>query len=116
MSCEATAMPAPGMMKEHYSPRTPLRLHRSESAPPLPKRSGRIAFQALDPLESARYVVVETLSESGDLDEVARGLFAALRRLDQAELDLIVVDTCDPTGIGRAIMDRLHRAAAPGAA
>ncbi len=109
-----TAMQAPGMMKEHYSPRTPLRLYPSDREVALPKRSGRIAFQKLDPVDAARYVIVETLSESGDLGEVARGLFAALRRLDQAELDLIVVDTCESSGMGLAIMDRLHRAAASG--
>src|SRR5690606_39102325 len=71
-----TAMPAPGMMKEHYSPKTPLRLHSADRDVVLPRRSGRIAFQKLDPIAAARYLVVETLSESGDLDEVARGLFA----------------------------------------
>jgi hypothetical protein len=51
------------------------------------------------------------LSDSGDLASVAVKLFAALRDLDSKKLDLIVVDTCEPLGLGEAIMDRLVRAA-----
>lgn len=103
---------APGMIREHYSPITPLHLLTSDGCGQILPRTGRIAFRPLSPAESTRYEVVETLSTVGDLDEVARGLFAAVRRLDQLGLDQIVVDTCDSTGIGRAIMDRLRRAAA----
>jgi L-threonylcarbamoyladenylate synthase len=55
--------------------------------------------------------IVLTLSERGALEEVAAKLFAALRELDASGLDLIVVDTCEPIGLGAAIMDRLLRAA-----
>ena len=106
------AMLAPGMMKEHYSPTTPLMLYDTACPMSLPARAGRIAFKPLSVQEAACYAAVETLSDSGDLHEVAKGLFAALRRLDHAELDLIVIDCCEPVGIGMAIMDRIHRAAA----
>jgi L-threonylcarbamoyladenylate synthase len=53
---------------------------------------------------------IRILSESGDLSEVAARLFAALRELDAQRLDLILVDTCEPIGLGAAIMDRLIRA------
>ncbi|WP_442507170.1 L-threonylcarbamoyladenylate synthase [Novipirellula sp. SH528] len=107
-----SAMLAPGMMKEHYSPSTPLVLYSATQANSSSKRVGRIAFAQLDASDTSRYAVVETLSDSGDLREVAKGLFAALRRMDHAGLDLIVIDTCEPVGIGLAIMDRIHRAAA----
>jgi L-threonylcarbamoyladenylate synthase len=55
--------------------------------------------------------VVVKLSESGALEEVAAKLFAALRELDTSGVDLILVDTCEPIGLGAAIMDRLLRAA-----
>ncbi|MEC7597454.1 MAG: Sua5 family C-terminal domain-containing protein [Planctomycetota bacterium] len=43
---------------------------------------------------------------------MARRLFATLRELDQLDLDLIVIDTCEEEGMGRAIMDRIRRASA----
>jgi L-threonylcarbamoyladenylate synthase len=121
---------APGMMREHYAPTTPLVLLRSaltaqngdgEVRPSLNAvehehavggRLGRIAFRPLPAPEAARYFAVETLSDRGDLADVARHLFAALRRLDAAGLALIHCDTCPPEGLGQAIMDRLERAAA----
>jgi L-threonylcarbamoyladenylate synthase len=120
---------APGMMREHYAPSTPLVLLNRETldhqpltcrdVPPLGNDGpdsgvgiGRIAFRRLSPEDSRRYRVVETLSEHGDLGEVARNLFASLRRLDQAGLAVIHCDTCQPDGLGLAIMDRLQRAAA----
>src|SRR5690606_31955203 len=107
---------APGMMREHYAPATPLVLlplaGDREVAPTAGLAVGRIAFRRLALHEAARYRRVETLSESGDLEEVARHLFAALRRLDAAGLNAIHCDTCPPEGLGQAIMDRLRRAAA----
>jgi len=76
----------------------------------LPKKIGAILFSPQElPFEPACSV---TLSASGDLAEVAARLFAALRDLDSQQLDLIVVDTCEPVGLGEAIMDRLIRASA----
>jgi L-threonylcarbamoyladenylate synthase len=40
-------------------------------------------------------------------------LFAALRRLDALGLRRIDAEPCDEEGLGRAIMDRLRRCAAP---
>lgn len=110
---------APGMMREHYAPVTPLVLlpHAGDAAVASAGQAderpiGRIAFRRLEPTEAARYQRIETLSDSGNLEEVARNLFAALRRLDAAGLSAIHCDTCSPQGLGQAIMDRLRRAAA----
>lgn len=111
---------APGMMREHYAPATPMLLLHcdgSEHQPPPPQQArgegiGRIAFNRLSQADASRYRLVETLSEQGDLEEIARNLFASLRRLDQAGLAMIHCDTCKPIGLGLAIMDRLQRAAA----
>ena len=113
-SDEATLL-APGMMREHYSPTSPLVLiDHAHDILPLPQglRVGRIAFAPISPKEAAHYVVVETLSNSGDLEDIAHQLFAAMRRLDELRLDVIHCDTCEPFGLGLAIMDRLQRAAA----
>jgi putative protein kinase ArgK-like GTPase of G3E family len=46
------------------------------------------------------------------LVEVARRLYDAIRQVDAADCDAIVIDTCERTGLGRAIMDRIDRASA----
>ena len=56
--------------------------------------------------------MVEALSQDGNLVEAAANLFAALRRLDRLGLGEVVVEPVPESGIGRAIMDRLRRAAA----
>jgi L-threonylcarbamoyladenylate synthase len=115
----AESLLAPGMMREHYAPTTPLvllypdRCERAfEAGQGRGEGMGRIAFRQLPQVDAARYRVVETLSEHGDLNEIARNLFASLRRMDQAGLAVIHCDTCQPVGLGLAIMDRLRRAAA----
>jgi L-threonylcarbamoyladenylate synthase len=55
---------------------------------------------------------VEVLSPAGDLREAAANLFAALHRLDAADLDVINVEALPESGLGRAIMDRLRKAEA----
>ncbi|HEV7279808.1 MAG TPA: L-threonylcarbamoyladenylate synthase [Pirellulaceae bacterium] len=103
-------MSSPGQLPVHYSPQTPLR-YRDSSAEPLGgRRVGLIAFQSSAPNEDSAYAAVERLSDSGDEETIARNLFAALRRLDALNLDLILVDRCERAGLGRAIMDRLDRA------
>ncbi|TWT79101.1 Threonylcarbamoyl-AMP synthase [Planctomycetes bacterium CA13] len=109
---QADRIEAPGMMREHYSPSKPLLLLFAPPAERVPPHTGRIAFGPIAAEEAARYEVVEVLSETTDLAEVARNLFAALRRMDQAAVQAIHVDTCQSVGVGRAIMDRLGRAAA----
>jgi L-threonylcarbamoyladenylate synthase len=58
------------------------------------------------------FAVVERLSISGDLREAAANLYGAMRRLDEAGLDLIVAEAIPQNGIGAAIMERLQKAAA----
>lgn len=115
---------APGMMREHYAPSTPIRFFDPTQLNDLPARCGRIAFST--PTSSGTqfssetqcssgtqcFEVFKVLSKTGDLDEVAKHLFAAIRELDAMGLDLILVDSCEPSGIGQAIMDRLNRATA----
>jgi L-threonylcarbamoyladenylate synthase len=53
------------------------------------------------------------LSEASDLAEAAARLFAGLRALDAAGQQRIAVMPIPERGLGRAINDRLRRAAAP---
>ncbi len=93
---------APGMMLRHYAPTKPLRLE-AENA-----QNGEALLGFGHEAENA----VLNLSQSGDLEEAAQNLFAMLHELDQSDASGIAVQPIPKTGIGAAINDRLHRAAA----
>lgn len=52
------------------------------------------------------------LSRSGNLTEAARKLFSAMHQLDKMDIKIIVAATFPDYGLGKAINDRLRRAAA----
>ncbi|MFW5882128.1 MAG: L-threonylcarbamoyladenylate synthase [Planctomycetota bacterium] len=111
-SGRAAALPpaAPGMLKSHYAPHTPVVVR---SGPwPVAGRLAVLSFRGRDlPPDT---VASEVLSPGGDPAEAARNLFAALRRLDAAGADLIAVELLSEAGLGAAINDRLRRAAGRG--
>jgi L-threonylcarbamoyladenylate synthase len=92
---------APGQLDSHYAPRARLRLN-AESARPGERLLG------FGPVEADL-----NLSLSGDLVEAAANLFHHLHALDQAGDAPIAVSYIPDHGLGRAINDRLRRAAAP---
>lgn len=102
---------APGMLPQHYSPHTALRL-KTEIGDSVPERSCFVSFSAIAEEERSRYSDVRVLSEEGNLEEVAAKLFGTLRDLDKHGYAVIIVDVCKEEGLGLAIMDRLRRAAA----
>ena len=106
---------APGMLKSHYAPRTPLRLVSPVATAALTpgggikniyKRIGILSFQ-----QDYGTEYQEIMSPTGDIAEAARHLFAAMRRLDQLGLDVIYAELVPDEGLGKAINDRLKRAA-----
>jgi L-threonylcarbamoyladenylate synthase len=102
---------APGQLPRHYAPRTPLEIVADSAAVPPPQRAGT-ALLACGPVrDTAGFAAVEVLSESGNLEHAATGLFAALRALDGGGFRRVYAVAVPEAGIGRAIMDRLRRAA-----
>ena len=101
---------APGMLPRHYAPRTPIFIGKSERNLDSyrEKKIGLLAFGL--PEKAQGFYHIEILSKKGDLREAAANLFAAIRRLDALNLDLIVAEPVPEAGLGRAIMDRLRRA------
>jgi len=99
---------APGCLPQHYAPLTPISV-LDLSVAPLRGRLGALAFQHCPHAE--RYFSVEILSPHGNLAQAAAELFAAIRRLDAKGLDGIVTELFPEQGLGRAINDRLRRAA-----
>jgi L-threonylcarbamoyladenylate synthase len=104
----------PGSMRSHYAPQTPLVVLRKlaelpgEGKTDFPRRTGFLLWSL--PGEGLRFV--EHLSTRQDLREAAANLYGALRRLDEAGLELIVAEPVPETGLGVAIMERLRKAAA----
>ncbi len=100
---------APGRLLRHYAPHVPLEVVDDAGAVNGDARKGLLAFRGHP--EEAGFGAVEVLARSGDLREAAAHLFAALRRLDAAGVERIVAERVPDQGLGRAINDRLRRAA-----
>lgn len=87
---------APGTLEGHYAPHTSLRLSTQPQA-------DAEALRAL----GLRVAVLP----AGDPADHARRLYAELRRLDGLQVDVLVAEPAADEGLGRAINDRLRRAA-----
>lgn len=103
---------APGMLKSHYAPRIPLvlgdlvKLIQKNKR----KRLGVLSFQKYHLGVPIHHQLI--LSKQGDMAEAAQNLFAAMRQLDTMDIDMIVAELLPERELGRAINDRLRRAAA----
>jgi L-threonylcarbamoyladenylate synthase len=99
------------MLKSHYAPRKPLYLNNiSENIERFSDK--KIAVLSFRPIETlAPSVLSVCLSEEGNISEAAQHLFAALRALDNSESEVILAETLPEVGLGRAVNDRLRRAA-----
>ena len=126
------AMPSPGLLSKHYAPRAPLTIYRGASAAVgLALRNGALSAagrgQRVGVLVSTEDagllsdlhvvggppVVLGTLASEDDAEATAARLYAALRELDTARVDVILArDIVNAHGLWRAVCDRLHRAAA----
>jgi L-threonylcarbamoyladenylate synthase len=97
---------SPGMLASHYAPRLPVRVAATEARP------GE-ALLAFGPDARPGFAEVLWLSRSGNLAEAAANMFSMLRSLDRPSFTGIAVMPIPEHGLGRAINDRLRRAAAP---
>ena len=111
---------APGMVKSHYAPRKKLIIvkYSPQSAVHSPQsnvhsQTSKIGFLAFQNLSNQFRVENQlVLSPSGSFEEAAKNLFAYLRLLDGMDIDVIFAELLPEIGLGRAINDRLKRAAA----
>jgi L-threonylcarbamoyladenylate synthase len=94
------------MLESHYAPELPLRL----DAAAVERDEALLAFGPRVPAGARKTL---NLSPAGDLTQAAANLFAHLRRLDASGARRIAVMPVPEQGLGRAINDRLRRAAAP---
>ncbi len=101
LQADTDALTAPGQMSSHYAPGAPVRLNATS------RENGELllGFGHMD--------CDLNLSERGNLTEAAANLFRALHDLDAQNAPAIAVAPIPDIGLGRAINDRLRRAAAP---
>lgn len=92
---------APGQMRRHYAPGKPVRLNAERAN----SDEFMIGFGAFEG--------DVTLSASGDVNEAASRLYACLHQSASSGKPRIAVASIPDHGVGRAINDRLRRAAAP---
>ncbi len=94
---------SPGQLASHYAPDAAVRLDATEALP------GEVLV-GFGPVKGPL-----TLSPTGDLVEAAARLFQTLREADRlaGPVGRIAFAPVPETGLGRAINDRLRRAAAP---
>jgi L-threonylcarbamoyladenylate synthase len=100
---------APGCLKKHYAPCAKLKII---SPGQRVKDGAAAAYLAFSRRPAGKFAAVKVLSRSGDLREAAAGLFGALHELERSGVKIIYAEKVPPHGLGRAIMDRLRRAAA----
>jgi len=113
---------APGQMERHYAPWTPLIVFAgqgeralaairaaAEAALAQGRRVGALLPESETEALNGLDVRVESLGP--DLPAISRALYAALRALDGAGLDLLLTHTYNDEGLGLALNDRLRRAA-----
>jgi L-threonylcarbamoyladenylate synthase len=96
----AAGIEAPGQLASHYAPGKPLRLNALSAEPD----EFLIGFGAVKG--------DCTLSATGDVNEAAARLYACLHEAARASQPRIAVAPVPDEGVGRAINDRLRRAAA----
>lgn len=104
---------APGQLDSHYAPRKPfvlgdLKVLVKEH---LEKKTdfAVMSFGEFFPeISSERQIA---LSSERNLHEAAKNLFSAMRKLDEGNSTLILAEFLPDEGLGRAINDRLRRAA-----
>ncbi len=93
---------APGQLESHYAPKGHVRLNVTQP-------TADEELLGFGDVEGA----VFNLSPTGDLREAAANLFDCLHRFDDRGTRKIAVSPIPNKGLGRAINDRLRRAAAP---
>lgn len=108
---DGKAQAAPGQLMQHYSPRAKVHLiAHGETQAASPASSSVAIIYNSQPDNAAAHTY--WLSEDGNADTIAHNLFELIQRLDQQGYTELQIELSADTGIGKAINDRLKRAAA----
>jgi L-threonylcarbamoyladenylate synthase len=114
---DAEAQASPGMLSKHYAPRAALRVVRDtgemlRARAAQVERGARVGLLLMAAQQEACAELMPQFVLGDSLADAARNLYAGLRALDGAGVDVILVAEVERSGLGEAIADRLRRAAA----
>ena len=98
---------APGQLVSHYAPRKKVILGSIEALLKTHPQAGVLSF---DKDYKVNHQII--LAPSGAPEEAAQNLFESLRAFDKMNVEVVETELVPDQGLGRAINDRLRRAAA----
>ncbi len=102
---------SPGQLPFHYSPQTPILMLTVENIEKhKDEKIGAIFFKGNDSKFNFEKEII--LSHNGSLSEAAANLFSTLHKLDDLQLDCILIEPFPQEGLGVALMDRIQKAVA----
>ncbi len=116
---------SPGLLDKHYAPRAELILCASPTPASTLEKMGQLARKFLEEGKKVGLLIADQdrqffaglpalifpLGPADDLAQVARNLFAGMRKLDEQGAEVILARGFGRQGLGLAIDDRLRRAA-----
>ena len=116
---------APGMKYKHYAPKADMRLIKGNENDVLDylrskikKADHGIAILTIDEHLKVLHsegknnnIKILSLGSIMDMESIAHNLFDVLRQCDELGVSEIISESFDESGIGRAIMNRLKKAA-----
>lgn len=119
---EEKGLPSPGLLEKHYAPRAEMILFSGEAAlaqmtvllAEMQAQGRLVGVLAVDEeagMFEAAGARVFRLGSSTLLEEIARNLYAGMRALDAAGVEVILCRDFGESGLGLAIRDRLSKAA-----
>ncbi|MCM0649777.1 L-threonylcarbamoyladenylate synthase [Clostridium swellfunianum] len=113
---------APGMKYRHYAPKAPMKIVRGELQKTIEKIS-EIVQNSIDEKKKVGILATEetknkylhgmiiSIGSRADISSVGKNLFEALRKFDDAGVDLILAEAFEESGLGTAVMNRLKKSA-----
>lgn len=113
---------APGMKYRHYAPKAPMKIVQGDLKKTIEKineivqnnidENMQVGILATDEsINKYPRGMVISLGSREDMQNVGKNLFEALRRFDDAGIDVILSEAFEEIGIGTAIMNRLKKSA-----
>jgi L-threonylcarbamoyladenylate synthase len=122
---DAEAPAAPGTLASHYAPRAEVLAVSPDEVPAAVAGARRMGAKVAVLAPAAAFAAWPELTAElagdacrayrlpDDVAGMARGLYAALRDLDAAGVDVVIAALPPAVGLGEAVGDRLRRAAGP---
>ena len=116
---ENVTVRSPGMKYKHYSPKSTVLLIHAHDRATFEKKVREVLSSEKHQLQKIGVLSLDELSEKFSPYQVsaktpskyAHILFDIFRNFEEQEVELILVQAVPATGVGRAVMDRLTRAA-----